>query len=209
MTSAGEPAYEFGGMACVSRFGGASFDTRLSEITRGSMTVKQLTTQTTYLEMLALDLRPRAAPAGDLDVVRLPAPELKEYRALYSSVGQAHRWVDRLLMPDDELQRILQDDRVEIYLLKVDRQLAGYAELDRRVPGQIEIAYFGLLPQFIGRGLGKYLLGWTLERAWSYQPNRVWVHTCDLDHAAALPNYLKAGFRIYDQRIVQQVVADE
>lgn len=170
--------------------------------------MNRLATKTTYLEMLAPDLRPVAAPAGDIEVVRLPAPELKEYRTLYSSVGQDYHWVDRVLMPDAELQRILQDDRVEIYVLKVDRQVAGYAELDRRVPGQIEIAYFGLVPPFIGKGLGKYLMGWTVERAWSHRPSRVWVHTCDLDHEAALPNYLKAGFRIYDQRIVEQMVPD-
>lgn len=170
--------------------------------------MKRLISKTTYLEMLAPNWRPTAAPAGGVEVVPLPAPELQQYRGLYSSVGRDYHWVDRLLMPDDQLQRILRDERVEIYVLKVEGQVAGYVELDRRSQGQIELAYFGLFPQFIGRGLGKFLLGWALERAWSYQPSRVWVHTCDLDHKAALPNYLQAGFRIYDQQIVEQIVPD-
>ena len=88
----------------------------------------------------------------------------------------------------------------------VDGQPAGYSELDRREPGQIELAYFGLFPQFIGQGLGKYFLGWTLDRAWSYGPDRVWLHTCDLDHPAALPNYQQAGFVVFDEQMIQQVV---
>ena len=69
-------------------------------------------------------------------------------------------------------------------------------------------AYFGLFPAFIGKGLGKYLLAWALDRAWSFNPRRVWVHTCDLDHPAALPNYLRAGFTVYDETVVEQIVAD-
>jgi hypothetical protein len=68
--------------------------------------------------------------------------------------------------------------------------------LDRRQPDEVEIVQFGLMGPFIGQGLGKYFLQWTIDRAWSYQPRRVWLHTCTLDHPVALPNYLKAGFVI-------------
>jgi GNAT superfamily N-acetyltransferase len=107
-------------------------------------------------------------------------------------------------MPEKELQAIIHDDQVDIFVLIAAEELAGYSEIDRRKPGEIELAYFGLFPNAIGQGLGKYLLHWTLRVAWSYQPGRVWVHTCDLDHPAALPNYLKAGFQVYDEAFVDQ-----
>ena len=80
---------------------------------------------------------------------------------------------------------------------------AGYFELDeQRENGnkQVELAYFGLLPSFVGRGVGGALLTEAIRRAWALGPQRVWVHTCTLDHPAALPNYQKRGFRIYDQK---------
>jgi len=104
-----------------------------------------------------------------------------------------------LKLSDAELTAILQDPRVEIHVLYADGVPAGFAELDRRVEGEIEIKQFGLMPEFLGQGLGKYFLQWTLERAWSYKPTRVWLHTCNLDHPAALPMYLTAGFEIYQE----------
>jgi GNAT superfamily N-acetyltransferase len=69
---------------------------------------------------------------------------------------------------------------------------AGFAELDRRNNDEIELVQFGLMPKFLGQGLGKYFLQWTIDKAWSYQPKRFWLRTCTLDHPA--PNYLKSGF---------------
>jgi GNAT superfamily N-acetyltransferase len=152
--------------------------------------------------------RPVAAPLPGLRIERVRAPSVAEYRKLYDSVGRDYHWVDRNLLADDELSRIIQDERVEIYLVEVSAQPAGYAELDCRKPGEIELAYFGLFPQFIGKGLGKYFLQWTLQQAWSHGPQRVWVHTCDLDHAAALPMYLTAGFAVYDEKLIEQVILD-
>ncbi len=103
---------------------------------------------------------------------------------------------------------VLQDDRVEIYLLQVQGQPAGFAELDRRTATEVELAYFGLFPAFIGRGLGKYFLEWTIRQAWTGDTQRVWVHTCDLDHPAALPNYLRAGFQVYDEKTILQEIPD-
>jgi len=112
-------------------------------------------------------------------------------------------------MPVDELRAIIQDDRVEISVLAVDGQTAGYSELDRRQANEIELTYFGLFPGFVGKGLGTYFLDWTLRKAWSFQPRRVWIHTCDLDHPAALPTYLKAGFTVYDEKIIDQIIPDD
>jgi GNAT superfamily N-acetyltransferase len=139
-------------------------------------------------------------------VEHLSRPSLNYYRELYDAVGRDWYWVDRLVMPDSELSAILGDPRVEVHLLKVGGRPAGYAELDRRIEEQIELAYFGLLPEYIGKGLGKYLLSWAVWKAWSYRPSRVWVHTCALDHPGALGLYQRGGFRIYDERFVDQAV---
>ena len=164
-------------------------------------------TKTTYLEMRSpADLRPVTAPGPGITVEALPSPTVDCYRSYYRSVGADYNWVNRLRMEDDALRQIIHDEGVEIYALRCDGQPAGFSELDRRQAGEIELAYFGLFPSFIGRGLGKYFLWWTVDRAWSYQPRRVWLHTCDLDHPAALPNYQKAGFRVYDVRWIKQPI---
>lgn len=166
-------------------------------------------TKTTYLEMQACPAAELAPPAGlHIDIHRLTQPTVALYRSLYNAVGSPYLWVDRNLMADRALQDILDDSQVEIYVLQVDGQTAGYAELDRRTPNQVELAYFGLFPQFVGRGLGKYFVGWVVRQAWAERPRRVWVHTCDLDHPAALPTYLQAGFQIYDEKIIEQAVPD-
>lgn len=175
--------------------------------------MRTVPTKTTYLEMRSpSELVPAEELSSDLigrvSIERLISPTAAQYRELYRGVGEDYHWVDRLLMPDEELLPIVQNGLVEIHVLRVDGRPAGYAELDRRQEGEIELAYFGLFPEFVGQGLGKYLLRMATELAWAHAPRRVWLHTCDLDHAAALGNYLKAGFKVYDVRVIQQVVFD-
>ncbi len=171
--------------------------------------MKTVRTKTTYLEMRSDgELRRVPKPDANLAVDQLHRPTVDEYRGHYSRVGEAYNWVNRLLMADDKLLETIHNKNVEIYLLKCDDQPAGYSELDRREGNEVELAYFGLFPEFIGRGLGKYFLWWTIDRAWSYRPDRVWLHTCDLDHEAALPNYLKAGFSKYDEKWIDQPITD-
>jgi GNAT superfamily N-acetyltransferase len=87
---------------------------------------------------------------------------------------------------------------------------AGYFELERQADGSIEIAYFGLMQEFLGRGLGKHLLTVAAEQAWSDGANRVWLHTCTLDDAAAMPNYVKRGFKPFKQeKYFTQLAPDE
>ena len=171
--------------------------------------MRLISTKTTYLEMLAPPAGEIAPPRSDLEIRRIDRPTNDFYRLLYRAVGAELCWVDRIVMPDDLLQSMLSDDRVDVFVLRVVGELAGYSELDRRVESDIELAYFGLFPAFIGQGLGRFLLDWTLYTAWSRRPQRVWVHTCDLDHPAALPTYLKAGFRIDDEKIIEQFVPRE
>jgi GNAT superfamily N-acetyltransferase len=91
-------------------------------------------------------------------------------------------------------------------VLYVEGTPAGFAEFDRRVAGEVELIQFGLVPEFIGEGLGKWFLQWTIDRAWSYEPRRYWLHTCTLDHPSALTNYLRRGFTLYKQETKQQMV---
>jgi GNAT superfamily N-acetyltransferase len=107
-------------------------------------------------------------------------------------------------MPDEARAAILGDPRNELHVLHVEGTRAGFAELDRRQPGEIELVQFGLTPDFIGQGLGKWFLQWTIEKAWSYQPRRVWLHTCTLDHPAALPNYTKGGFVLFKHEVIRR-----
>ena len=170
--------------------------------------MKHVATKTTYLEMLLPPGNTVETPQEGISVSRKLRPTVEEYLHLYNSVGQDYQWIDRNLMPSDELEVILRNEQIEVHELFVGGRAAGFAELDRRREQQVELAYFGLFPEFIGQGIGKFFLHWVVERAWSYRPRRVWVHTCDLDHPAALPNYTRAGFKIYDEQIIQQVIKD-
>lgn len=162
---------------------------------------------TTYLEMKTKPSKLNfAPPTNNCLVVLIQKPTVPFYRFLYNSVGRDYRWLKRQKMSDEELRKVVQNEKVEIYILYVGSEIAGYAELDRRIINEIELAYFGLFPEFIGRGLGQYLLQWIIQKAWEYVPKRLWVHTCNLDHPAALPNYLKANFEIYDTQIEKQEI---
>ena len=112
------------------------------------------------------------------------------------------------ILQDEELLAIIHHDLVDVLVLTAVDEPLGYAELDRRQAGEIELACFGLFPSATGQGLGKYLLNRAMRAAWAHSPQRVWVHTCDLDHPAALPNYLKAGFEVYDEVDIDQFVPE-
>ena len=158
-----------------------------------------------YLEMLSPPADFRAAPREGLSVVHLPAPDVPFYREIYNAVGEPFHWLSRRQMSDQALAEMLTDPRMEMHVLQVDGARAGFAELDRRHPNEIELVQFGLTSPFIGRGLGKWFLEWTIDKAWSYRPERLWLHTCTLDHPAALPNYLKRGFALYRQETIRRL----
>ena len=155
----------------------------------------------THLEMTERPAHPHlSAPQGlNCALLRLRTPTVRFYRYLYDAVGEPWLWFERRAMTDEQLAEIIQDERVEIYVLNVDGEPAGYAELDRRQPPDIELAYFGLLPDFIGKGLGRFLLTWAIDTAWNHAPERLWVHTNTLDHPKALPLYQRCGFRPFRQ----------
>jgi GNAT superfamily N-acetyltransferase len=150
----------------------------------------------TYLEMRS---------PSDLQVVRLDDPLIQIeqqhncssqlYRWLYVEVGRNYHWVDLLPWTDGQIVARLAQPGHSIWLMTYSGEIAGYFELRKCEDGSTELAYFGLLPAFIGRGLGKHLLTCATEQAWKDGANRVWLHTCTLDDPAALPNYLKRGFK--------------
>jgi len=134
------------------------------------------------------------APREGVQILHAQRPTVSFYRYLYNTVGREWLWIDRRKMGDEALATLIQDAKVEIHVLYADGVPAGYVELDRRKPAEVEIAYLGLIPEFIGQGLGPYLLWWGIGRAWSSGPDRVWLHTCTLDHPKALSMYKSAGF---------------
>ena len=157
-----------------------------------------------YLEMLDPSRRIVPAPCDGLSISQIPAPTVDEYRELYNAVGREFHWLSRRKLSDAELAAVIQNPLNELHMLHVADAAAGFAELDRRTPGEIELVQFGLKREFIGRGLGRWFLQWTIDQAWSYQPRRFWLHTCTLDHPAALPNYLKAGFVLFKQEAIRR-----
>jgi GNAT superfamily N-acetyltransferase len=157
-----------------------------------------------YLEMLAPNHKTAAPPRDGLAVLHARKPTVAYYRFLYNAVGRDYYWYSRGKLPDAELAATVQHPLNEVHVLHVDGAPAGFAELDRRKEGEIELVQFGLMPEFVGQGLGKYFLQWTIDKAWGYRPRRFWLHTCTLDHPAALPNYLKAGFVVYKEEMIKR-----
>ena len=145
------------------------------------------------------DLQGADPPPGDVRVDREERPVPSLWRRLYTEVGREYHWVDRLGWTDDDITRYLSDPALELWILRDSDDVAGYFELRREEDGAVEVAYFGLLPGFVGRGLGKYLLTRAVERAWERGATRVWLHTSSLDHSSALPNYLARGFSVWKQ----------
>jgi GNAT superfamily N-acetyltransferase len=161
---------------------------------------RKLRSVVTHLEMLEPQAYSQAPRAGVI-VLHARTPTISYYRYLYDTVGERWLWWERRKMSDRELASIVQDPRVEVHVLFFEGVPAGYAELDRRRGNDIEVAYFGLIPDFIGKGLGRAFLCWAVTKAWSHGPDRVWVHTCDLDHPSALPLYKKVGFVPFKEEI--------
>jgi GNAT superfamily N-acetyltransferase len=149
----------------------------------------------TCLEMTAPP-SPRAAKPllRPLALEAWPKPDIVVYRSLYRAVGQDWLWFSRLLLPDAALEAIIGDPKVEVFALLDGRRRIGLLELDFREEGACELAFFGLVPDAIGQGAGRFLMAQAIDRAWARPIRRFWVHTCSLDHPAALPAYLRAGF---------------
>ena len=170
------------------------------------MSSNMITSVVTSLEMRTRPTSPTPTlPAEKLAILRAEKPTISFYRYLYNTIGEALLWWERRVMDDDALAAIIWDPGVEIFILYVRGVPAGYCELDCRTPDAVELVFFGLMPEFIGRGLGKYFLRSAIDQAWTHDPERVWVHTCTEDHVNALPVYQKAGFEAVGQESIEIV----
>ena len=150
----------------------------------------------TFLEMTEHPQLEPVHPPADLRLalLRAEAPSVAFYRYLYDRIGEDWTWWERRLLGDAELAKIVQNPKVEVYVLYVGGVPGGFFEIDRRQEDTADLAYFGLLPEFVGRGLGSYFLTEAIETAWSSAPRRVTVNTNTLDHPRALPLYQRMGF---------------
>jgi len=147
----------------------------------------------TFLEMTAPPA-PAPAPPSTLALEHWDAVDPERYRALFRRVGSRWLWFSRLAMADAELLAKLG----EVHAVRDETGAdAGLVELDFRAPGLCQIRFLGLVPELAGRGHGRWLFARTLALAWAPRIKRVQVHTCSLDHPAALPAYLRAGFTVY------------
>jgi GNAT superfamily N-acetyltransferase len=160
----------------------------------------ELAAVVTFLEMTE-------SPGGDvppstLDLQPIAEPTAERYRALFRLVGAPWLWFSRLALADDELLAIIRDPGVELFVvLDGNGRDIGMLELDFREPASCELAFVGLVPDLAGLGHGRWLLSEAVHRAWREGVTRVHVHTCSLDHPAALAAYQRAGFTPYKRAI--------
>lgn len=178
-------------------------DTENPPLTHGYFDVpaNMLATIVTCLEMRTRPA-PRPNPPSDgLMVEPWPSPATDAYRALYRRVGEDWLWVSRAVMDDDKLETIIRDPAVEIYAMTRDGERLGLLELDFREPGECELAFFGLDQSLIGSGAGRIMMNAAIDKAWEKPITRFWVHTCHLDHPAALAFYQRSGFAPYKRMV--------
>jgi len=161
----------------------------------------ELAAVVTYLEMRSPPEQP--VPPSPLSLKRIESPEPDGYRALFRLVGAPWLWFSRLIMDDAKLAAIIRDPGVELYAVVDERgRDVGMLELDFREAGQCELSFIGLIPELSGKGHGRWLLAEAVRRAWGRDAvARVHVHTCSLDHPAALSAYRRAGFTPYRRTI--------
>ena len=162
----------------------------------------------THLEMTAPPGPARPpTPALKLALLKVDRITVPYFRYLYAEIGREWIWHERRLLDDDTLAARFADPGVQVHVLHAGGEPAGYVEIDlRRLPGEAELAFFGLRGGLTGRGIGRWLLDWTIREMWRNAPARLYVNTCTLDHPASLPLYQRMGFRPFAQE--QRTILD-
>lgn len=154
----------------------------------------------TWLEMHQPSRRPPLQPPlPGTEIVRALEPTVHFYRYLYDTVGGPWLWTRRRLIDDATLAGLIRAPTTDLRVLWVHGVPAGYVELDMAELPDIKLAYFGLVPEFTGKGLGPYLLDWAIRHGFAKGAGRLQLDTCDLDHPQALATYEAAGFEAYDR----------
>ena len=157
-----------------------------------------------YLEIKSLnELVESEKPSNDLILEFINPPNFQLNKFFYKEVGKKHHWVDRLVWNDKQWIDYTTNENVKTYILKKNNDLVGYFELIfHNQKKETEIAYFGLLKGFHNKKLGSYLLSIAIKKSFQDKSERVWVHTCSLDHKNALNNYLSRGMKIFKRETV-------
>ena len=156
-----------------------------------------------YLEISSInDLLVKNKPFSDLYLEKVNPPNFQLNKFFYKEIGKKHRWIDRLVWNDKNWIDYLNTAGISTYILKYKKDLVGYFEqIFHKSDFETEIAFFGILEEYMGKKLGSYLLSEAIKKSFEHGSNRVWVHTCSLDHKNALSNYLSRGMQIYKTEI--------
>ena len=168
--------------------------------------LSRITFQPTNVHYLRMNypLQGNLMEKDNIRFIRLKNPVTPEkYLHYYKTVGLNLNWLDRLVIPEKELDKKINASNVHIYIMMVEQVEAGFIELVQEEK-YVELFYFGLFPEQIGKGLGKYFLNWGIHKAWSFTPEWIQLNTCELDHPNALPTYKKLGFEVYKTTIEQR-----
>jgi RimJ/RimL family protein N-acetyltransferase len=164
-----------------------------------------ISTTTWWLEMTRLPTETTFRPLPEeCMVMQMKEPSRSFYLFLYTAVGRSYQWYNRLMMSASALEEEISSAETSIWVLYCKGVPAGFVEYSHREENETEMVYFGLVHEFTGRGLGLPFLQWCIAKAWERPIQRFWLHTCDIDHKAALGLYQKAGFSIFDEDTVQQ-----
>ena len=157
-----------------------------------------------YLEIKSLkSLNEVICPNEELILEKVSPPNIEINKFFYKNIGKKHRWVDRLIWDNLKWVSYIENKNVYTYILKLKDDLVGYFEIiNDETSKSSEIAYFGILENFIGKKIGGYFLSEAIKICFNNYSNRVWVHTCTLDHKNALKNYLKRGMKIFREETI-------
>ena len=158
-----------------------------------------LEVQRNYLEINSIkDLNDAIEPNDDFSLNLLKPINFQLNKFFYKNIGKKHKWVDRLVWTEAQWIDYVSNKNVKTYVFKFKDDLAGFFELIlHSEKKEVEIAYFGLLEEFQNKKLGSYLLSQAIKKSFTENINRVWVHTCTLDHKNALKNYISRGMKIF------------
>ena len=157
-----------------------------------------------YLEIFSLrDLVVSKKPSNEFIVELIDPANFQLNKFFYKNIGKKHRWFDRLVWTDKQWIDYTVDKKVKTYVLKKEKDLVGYYELiSHTKQNEIEIAYLGILEEYQNQKLGSFLLTSAIQSSFLLNPNRVWVHTCSLDHKNALDNYLSRGMKVFKKETI-------
>jgi len=157
-----------------------------------------------YLEIYSLqDLKEERKPSKDYSLSMIDSINFQLNKFFYKNIGRNHKWVDRLSWSEEKWINYVSNEKVKTYVFKYKDDLVGFFELIfHPEKNETEIAYFGILEEYQNKKLGSYLLSEAIKKSFENKVNRVWVHTCSLDHKNALSNYISRGMKIFKTEIL-------